>query len=225
MLERLRRPPEQRRRLETLVHRPIFPEALVYFELDLRARDHDLAAVDRWRGVANEMYERSERRRRPHLDDDAPVSPEDAGDEMPVAGPEPVDGPADSHDGWDPDAPPHDDDATEGSGGRRRRGRRGGRGRSRAPSEPPMDAPPPAPREGLSAFLDGEASDDAPRSSPRLPTTTPAAPPPRVSAPAPVPVAPPTPPPAPRLAPRPAPPPVAPPPAAPPSDTPFGAGL
>ena len=59
--ERLREPPDQKRRQRSIVERSVFPEALAYFQLDLRARGRDLAPVTHWREIADEVW-RHERR-------------------------------------------------------------------------------------------------------------------------------------------------------------------
>ncbi len=63
MQAKLARPDDAPRKLATIVHRPVFPEALVYFELELRARDQDLAPVDRWREIADDVWRSSHRPR------------------------------------------------------------------------------------------------------------------------------------------------------------------
>jgi poly(A) polymerase len=56
MLQPLAHPPEAQKRARSLVVRPAFPEALAFLGLVLRARDHDLAVVDRWHAIADEVW-------------------------------------------------------------------------------------------------------------------------------------------------------------------------
>ncbi len=59
--DRLQEPPDQKRRQRSIVERSVFPEALAYFQLDLRARGRDLGPVTRWREIADDVW-RHERR-------------------------------------------------------------------------------------------------------------------------------------------------------------------
>ncbi len=218
--DRLREPPEQKRRQRSIVERSVFPEALAYYQLVLRARGHDLAPVERWRAIADDVWAHE---RRHH---DAPVAhaPTDfapGADDGPVRDleEEPLVG--------EPEAAP------------RRRGRRGGRRGSQDPEAAPPDADAPiAGIFGSDAPASAPASPPAPTWLPKRlsaaaarpaeatgaiePAHTPVVP---MSAPIVPPV--PTPPPVVRAAPPPPPPPPAPPPPQklPPSDLPFGAGI
>ncbi|MFO0934404.1 MAG: hypothetical protein U1E39_17085 [Planctomycetota bacterium] len=140
MQGKLARPDDVPRRRAMVVHRPVFPEALVYLELELRARDQDLALVERWREIADEVWRSSHRPRSPVLEDDAAP-----GDGTPLDGGPPTDLAADPRDrdegplrddgatgatGFPDDGSP-DGRADDGPGGRRRRRRRGGRHRRR----------------------------------------------------------------------------------------------
>ena len=125
MQDRLRRPPADRRRQQGAVHRPTFPEALAYFELDVRARDGDLAPAEAWRAVADEVWARSQRRggaSQGVISIEADAYPHDADMLAPVRDLESEPRVLESE--------PRVDDVEEASGGRhRRRRRRGGRGR------------------------------------------------------------------------------------------------
>ncbi|MCC7137058.1 MAG: hypothetical protein IT460_01355 [Planctomycetes bacterium] len=234
LLDRLRHPPAAPKRRRQIVDRAVFPEALVYFELDLRARGHDLEPARRWREEAEAAYRAPSRR---PADDDGP---EPAPDELAPDAP-PTDGAADDDLRGDLGAA---DAVIEGDapGGRRRR-RRGGRGRGRGRRRGPADLDgASAPTDPLDAFTDAPASPTAPTPraapppraeraadagpvAPRVerPTPPPPAPPPpapRPPSPPSLPAAPPAPPatareprPAPRAPARPA------------DDRPFGAGI
>jgi poly(A) polymerase len=221
MLDRLRHPPADRRRVETIVHRPIFPEALVYYELDLRARDHELAPLERWRALADALFERHQRGGRPALDDgptdegpppfDDHAAPDgESLDEWTNERPIERQADGDSFDGPGSDGvPAESDDRTLNEQSRRRRGRRGGRGRGRDAAPTDDDATPPPERSGglLGAFLDADAPDVSEPTpipkpiAPREPVRAlaPPTPPPAIASIA----APPRPAPAPALRPRP----------------------
>jgi poly(A) polymerase len=150
LLDRLRHPPENRSRKQALLRRAAFDAAVDFLELDLRARDRDLAPADAWRAFAEEQRAGDERRRRSRAerwDDAEPDAP------LPDDG-EPAEG----------EASP---DASAPRRGRRRRGRRG-EAPSRAVWSPREDRPegadrPVAPR---------------PRSEPPAPVIAPPPPPP-----------------------------------------------
>jgi poly(A) polymerase len=73
MQRHLHRPPTAPRRLRGLLHRPAFREALAYFELDVRARDGDLAEVERWQELYDDAFAARDDRRRPRRGDDVPA--------------------------------------------------------------------------------------------------------------------------------------------------------
>ncbi|MBL9087747.1 MAG: hypothetical protein JNM10_11460, partial [Planctomycetia bacterium] len=185
MQAKLARPDDAPRRRSMVVHRPVFPEALVYLELELRARDQDLALVDRWREIADEVWRSSHRPRSPVLEDDAApydgtprdvpsrdagppsdlaADPRDRDDRAPEADGFPgTDGRNDGLNDRLNDGPtdgPNDD----GPGGRRRRRRRGGRRRRRDDDAPGAT---PAADDGLDAFVERPADDGAAPAAPR----------------------------------------------------------
>lgn len=125
--DRLRHPPDVKRRLRSIVERGAFPEALAYHQLELRARGHDLAPVERWRAIADEVWAHERRHR------SAPVA------HAPVDF-EPVDvaGPAPSSDLEAGEVLQGPDDRPPGR--RRRRGRRGDARHDDAAR--PLDGPP-----------------------------------------------------------------------------------
>jgi hypothetical protein len=215
--DRLVSPPDTKRRLRSVVERSAFPEALAWYQLELRARGADLEPIARWRAIADEVWAHERRHSEgpvPHAPTDFEPGAEDGPvrdlEEEPLVGePEPVG---------------------------RRRGRRGGRGRrpeprgddprvaagpspmadvfrpdAPAPAPAPLRAAPPAPVRAV------------PPSPPRLAPAPSASVPHEPVAPRPAPPAP-IPPPQVRAEPPPAPPArTAPPPS--PAERPFGTGL
>jgi len=237
MLARLKQGPEPARRARGLVERSIFPEALAYYGLELRARDHDLAPVERWREVADEVWA-SHRDRRPERAPFAEGDSEGGGEGRfpPTAPSEAVWGAETSSD-VDADAGSGSSTGPEGDAepfGRRRRrrggrGRRGGRAEGEGPPEPRRDeamAPEP-PAEAPRAPQPARAAPPPPERQPEPRALAPVAPPPAMRPPvAAVPAAPPSPPrPAAERATAPTPAPVSRPAAPELAERPFGAGL
>lgn len=135
LIDRLKEAPDQRRRRSSLVHRAVFPEALAYYGLLLEARGMDLAPVDRWREIADEVWAHEDRHVRGHVPHPASDFPQTEGEDAPAR--ELDEEPMPSLDG---DELP------------RRRRRRGGRGRGRSSAGG-------APREGESRREGGRSPD------------------------------------------------------------------